>query len=246
MIDMINGGWKMAFYTGDKHGREERLMRYIRVHDLTKEDVIVILGDAGFNYSGYERKNSNDRIVKETLCRTGVTIFSIHGNHEMRPETLPYYHEKEWSGGIVYAEDEYPNVIFAKDGEIYDLDGHKAIAIGGAYSVDKYYRLERGYRWFEDEQPSATVKAHVEDVLTSLDWTIDTVITHTCPARYIPTEAFLPMVDQSTVDNSTEEWLDEIESRLHYKHWLCGHWHINKRIDKLRFLMDDLITLDNI
>lgn len=30
----------------------------------------------------------------------------------------------------------------------------KTIVIGGAYSVDKFYRLSKGYNWFEDEQPS--------------------------------------------------------------------------------------------
>ena len=67
-------------------------------------------------------------------------------------------------------------------------------------------------------------------------WAVDTVLTHTCPLKYEPVEAFLPMIDQSTVDNSTEAWLDEIEKRLSYMRWYCGHWHIDKRIDKIHFL----------
>ena len=47
---------------------------------------------------------------------------------------------------------------------------------------------------------------------------------------------FLPMIDQSSVDNSTEAWLDRIEDRIHYKAWFCGHWHTDKRIDKMHFL----------
>ena len=50
-------------------------------------------------------------------------------------------------------------------------------------------------------------------------------------------EAFLPGLDQSLVDHSTEEWLDTIEDRLDYQSWYCGHWHIDKRIDKLHFMM---------
>ena len=45
-------------------------------------------------------------------------------------------------------------------------------------------------------------------------------------------------VDQSTVDNSTEQWLDTIEDRLEYEAWYCGHWHINKRIDRMQLLME--------
>ena len=48
------------------------------------------------------------------------------------------------------------------------------------------------------------------------------------------------MIYQSTVDNSTEHWLNIIEDKLSYQKWYCGHWHIDKKIDKIRFIMDDL------
>ena len=44
------------------------------------------------------------------------------------------------------------------------------------------------------------------------------------------------MIDQSTVDDSTEKWLEEIERKLKYGHWFCGHWHIDKHIDRIHFL----------
>ena len=50
----------------------------------------------------------------------------------------------------------------------------------------------------------------------------------------------LPNLDQKTVDATTEEWLDQIEERLEYRKWYCGHWHINKRIDKMEFLFHDV------
>ena len=52
---------------------------------------------------------------------------------------------------------------------------------------------------------------------------MDVVLSHTCPERYIPVEAFLSGIDESTVDNSTEEWLGSIEEKLNYVAWLCGH-----------------------
>ena len=135
-------------------------------------------------------------------------------------------------------EDEYPNLLFAKDGEVYDLDGQKTIVIGGAYSVDKWYRLRMDMNWFSDEQPSAEIKARVERKLEDLSWKVDVVLSHTCPEQYMPVEAFLSGIDQSTVDNSTEEWLGMIEKKLEYKAWYCGHWHINKRIARVHFLFD--------
>ena len=32
----------------------------------------------------------------------------------------------------------------------------------------------------------------------------------------------------------------DIEDKLDYKKWYCGHWHINKRIDKMEFLFHDV------
>ena len=157
----------------------------------------------------------------------------------MRPETISTYKVVERYNNLVYIEDEYPNIAFAIDGNIYDINGNKTIVIGGAYSVDKYYRLARNAQWFEDEQPSEQIKQKVESVLSKVDWKIDIVLSHTCPAKYTPTECFLPMIDQITVDSSTENWLDTIEDKLNYKKWYCGHWHIDKSIDKMRFMMHD-------
>ena len=223
----------MIYFYGDIHGNVQSLIDAMEHNHVDPNDTIVLLGDVGLNYYG---NNHGDRRQKKKLEKTGVNFLCIHGNHERRPATLPYYHTAQWRGGDVFVEDEFPHLYFAKDGEVFDLDGPKAIVMGGAYSVDKYYRLMRGLDWFPDEQPSAEIKADVENRLEKLGWTIDVVLSHTCPAKYIPFEAFLPGLDQSTVDRSTEEWLDEIEDRLAYSVWFCGHWHIDKSIDNLHFL----------
>lgn len=223
----------MVYYTGDIHGEVFRVSEMISRYEITPNDIIVLLGDVGMNYYGNQH---GDRRRKKKLNSFGIRILCIHGNHEMRPETLNTYCEKQWHEGTVYVEEEFPNLLFAKDGEVYDLDGCKTIAIGGAYSVDKWYRLQCDLNWFPDEQPSDAIKARVEQKLSETNWKIDIVLTHTCPYRYIPREAFLSGVDQSTVDDSTEKWLDTIAGQLNYQAWFCGHWHIDKRIDKMHFL----------
>lgn len=140
----------------------------------------------------------------------------------------------------MYYEEEYPNILFAKDGEVYDFNNHKVLVIGGAYSVDKYFRLVRGYNWYESEQPNYKTKSKVRKVLNNLDNKIDIIISHTCPYKYLPREMFLDGIDQSTVDNSTEYFLDEIEQTTDYKKWYCGHYHTNKKIDKMIFMFDEI------
>lgn len=223
----------MLYITGDMHGDFSRINFFCSMQPLTPEhDTLIILGDAGLNYYGDRR----DAARKASVSRLPLTLLCIHGNHEMRPEKIAVYKENIWRNGAVYVEAAYPNILFAKDGEIFDLDGIRAIAIGGAYSVDKYYRLAYGYRWFEDEQPSEGIRQRVEERLASVNWQIDAVLSHACPLKYEPTEVFIEGIDQSTVDKSTERWLDAIESNLSYKRWYCAHYHTEKHIDKLQFL----------
>ena len=174
--------------------------------------------------------------MKKLLTSVAPTILCIHGNHEMRPWHVEGYELKTWNGGQVYVQSKYPNLLFAKDGEIFEINGLRYIVIGGAYSVDKYFRLRVGRGWWEDEQPSDEIKEYVEKQLANNK--IDVVLSHTCPLKYEPTEMFLPMIDQSSVDQSTEIWLDKIEERIEYKAWLCGHWHTDKRVDKIHFLFN--------
>jgi len=196
---------------------------------------MVILGDAGINFACGAR----DAALKRGLKNLSLTLLCVHGNHEMRPESMGIYEETKWHGGTVYVEPAFPHLLFAKDGEIYELAGQKCIVIGGAYSVDKPYRLERGWPWFADEQPSEEIKARVEQRLAAEGWKIDLVFSHTCPLKYEPRETFIQGIDQDGVDKSTEIWLDSIEKRLAYERWYCAHYHIAKKIDRVQFLFEN-------
>ena len=69
---------------------------------------------------------------------------------------------------------------------------------------------------------------------------VDVVLSHTTPLRYDPLECFLPGIDQSKVEKRTEEWLGTIETKLKYLHWYCGHYHIEKDIDRLSILFESI------
>lgn len=227
----------MIYITGDIHGSPEPIADLCGEYNPTPDDTIVLLGDVGVNYYGGRK----DVLLKDYLNHFGCTFFCIHGNHENRPQNISSYKEKEWHGGRVLYEYDFPHILFPHDGDIFDLEGHKCIVIGGAYSVDKFYRLRMGYHWWTDEQPSNTIKRYVEQQIAGNK--VDIVFSHTCPHKYIPTECFLPGIDQSTVDNSTEQWLDTIEEMTDYKAWYLGHWHTNKRIDKMHFLFHEVEIL---
>lgn len=118
----------MVYITGDTHGDFRRVEHFCIVTGTTKDDVLIILGDAGINYS----QNSRDILLKRHLKNLPIMLLCIHGNHEIRPQNISAYSEQRWNGGRVMAEEEYPSLIFAIDGEIYKVDGRQSIVIGGA------------------------------------------------------------------------------------------------------------------
>lgn len=231
----------MAVYlTGDTHREFYRIQQFCERMDTTTKDVMIILGDAGINYYCDHRDNN----LKNELAELPITLFCIHGNHEERPYLTGNYEEKEWHGGIAYIEEAYPNLIFAQDGEIYDFNGKKAIAIGGAYSIDKYYRLSNGWQWFESEQADEETMAYVEAQLDKCDWRVDYVFSHTVPIEYEPTWAFIPGIDQSRVDKTMEKWLQRISDNLNFEKWYAGHYHMESEEDGVRIMFEDYEELE--
>ena len=74
------------YITGDRHGEfdVEQINHYCR----TKNDILIVLGDAGLNYyldGDGPACNSYDIANKETAEDADCTLFCIHGNHEERP-----------------------------------------------------------------------------------------------------------------------------------------------------------------
>lgn len=230
----------MIILTGDTHRDFDRIFAFCEENGTTREDVLIILGDAGINYYLDER----DHGLKQWLRRLPVTLLCVHGNHEERPEEIGTYEEWYWRDGTVYVEPEFPSLLFARDGEIYDLDGCKTLVIGGAYSVDKYARLRNGTPWFPTEQPDEEIKRRVRTRLKKAGWRVDCVLSHTVPEQYMPRHAFLPGLDQNLVDRSTEEWLDTIERRLQYRYWYAGHYHIDSQEGPIRIVQNDFLELD--
>ena len=220
----------MIYITGDTHRDFSRLYN----NRLNKNDMLIILGDVGLNYY----LNGQDNEMKGFVNAFNYKFFCIRGNHEERPENIDTYKEVDMFGGKVFIEDKYPNLIFAKDGETYNINDKKILVIGGAYSVDKNYRISHGYKWFKDEQLSYK---EMDNILTNIKGEhFDIVLTHTCPFKYEPVETFMSGINQSEIDKRMEHFLDEVEENIDYDKWYCGHYHIDKEKDKVEFMFQKI------
>lgn len=244
------------FITGDKHRRFDRVKEFCRKMNTRRKDVLIVLGDAGFNY--YDDKRDDE--LKKEISQLNITLFCLHGNKEKRPQNVGTYGIRSFCGGKVYYEPKYPNIYFAIDGEIYTFEGKKYMVVGGAHSVDKMRCLEEGTPFWYDEMPDDKIKETVESNLQQEGNKIYGMLTHTCPIDYLPTEMFISTRQNATIkrkprkakskklfkpdiDRSTEIWLGELEKNLDYKVWFCGHYHIDKQIDKIQMMCNDIRPL---
>lgn len=231
----------MVYITGDTHGKYGNIKTFCEVHNTTTDDILIILGDTGLNYYTDDRAI----LLKDDVSTLPITLFCIRGNHEERPANIPTYEIIPFAESEVYIEPEYPNILFAIDGNIYNLGGNKCLCIGGAYSVDKYYRLSVGMKWFRDELLTEDEMEEIEsNLLKRNNYKVDYVLTHTSPYDTRPTHLFLPGINQETVDTSMEEWLQHLsDDILTFKRWYFGHYHDNWINGKYEMLYKDIIRL---
>lgn len=244
------------FITGDKHRHFNRVKEFCHDMNTRRKDVLIILGDAGFNY--YDDKRDDE--LKKEISDLNITLFCLHGNKENRPQNVGTYGIRNFCGGKVYYEPKYPNIYFAIDGEIYTFEGKKYMVVGGAHSVDKLRCLEENLPFWKDEMPDDATKQKVEAVLQGENNQIYGMLTHTCPIDYLPTEMFMSTRQNANmkrkpkkakskklfkpdIDRSTEIWLGELEKKIQYKVWYCGHYHVDKQIDKIRMMHRDIQPL---
>lgn len=80
---------------------------------------MIILGDVGNQFQWRNPGYEEEKVLRFLL----ITIFAIHVNHEQGPQIIEGYQEKVWHGGVVYWEEEYSSLLFAKDREVFGLDG---------------------------------------------------------------------------------------------------------------------------
>ncbi len=218
--------------TGDTHGQVERRLHQI-THNMDgivpEETAVIILGDAGLNYY----LNKTDHKNKQLGSAFGLRIYCVRGNHEARPQNIEGMKliDDVDVGGKVYMQEEFPLIRYFVDGGEYTIAGKSVLVIGGAYSVDKYYRLAltagRSFSgWFDDEQLNEEERAAISQKVAGRHY--DLVLTHTAPIDWEPVDLFLNSIDQSTVDKSMENWLSELKNIITWGVWCFGHYHADR------------------
>lgn len=245
----------MLYITGDTHADWMRRLNqesFPEQKEMTKDDYVIILGDFGI-WDNTKREKYN----LDWLDSKSFTTLFIDGNHE-NYDILNNLPVEEWNGGKVNFI--RPSVIHLLRGEIFDIEGKKFFAFGGASSHDisagilepddpdfkrKKRELDKNpyslYRinhvsWWKEELPSEEEMQNGTVNLEKNDWKVDYVITHSPPASIIA----LLGNGQYEQDVLTR-YLEDIKSKTKYKYWFAGHMHENKAMNANDILLYEQI-----
>lgn len=234
---------KNWFITGDLHGTIDDRFDKLRECHEPSETAIILLGDVGANYY----LNKKDKKFKEQLCSLGYTFYCVHGNHEERPENISAMKDiyDDNVKGTVFYEEEFPNLRYFLMYDKYEIAGYNTLVMGGAYSVDKEYRILNGWQWFSSELMTKDEQNNVYRQTKGKSY--DLVLTHTCPFSWMPIDLFLPFIDQSKVDNTMEHLFDKMLDTINFKVWCYGHYHADRwENPKARMFFKDVSNLKTI
>lgn len=218
------------FVCGDTHGshdiRKLSTRNFPEQKELTKEDVLIQLGDFGLIWHPIGEDKDQEYWL-DWLADKNFTTAVVLGNHENYDEIEKLPWTEKWGNEVQYLERESGNrIYFFKRGAIYYINGRKILTIGGAHSIDKHMRTE-GVSWWRQED---ITDREIENCFKELDekgYEVDYILSHTCPSRMVMEFVHLTMYNQGKVRDKTAEFLDEIDNRVEFKDYHFGHMHVS-------------------
>ena len=194
-------------------------------NELTKEDIMVILGDWGAIWSGDCR---DDKMLNWWKNRNWTT-FVVLGNH-CNYNAIKKLPTVEKFCGPVWNPCE--SVFIAQTGNIYNLNGKTCLVINGADSQDKNLRKE-GISWWPEEQITEEDIQKAKFNLKRYNNKVDYLLTHTGGVNVCASLGFKPTI--------SDVRLSQILNTFQYDYHYLGHYHVDRIIDnKTRIFYNDI------
>lgn len=230
------------FVAGDCHANVRWVCDYLYpTADSLGADCIVQVGDFGYwehTQAGVEYLDEVDQVAG----RTRIPMYFLHGNHDKWSLLVERY--AHGTTGIVPVR---PWVIYLPNGHIWSWAGFRMRAFGGAYSVDKQYRLDleakrrqkiltknawrreaghpeepvpdtAGTLWFPEEEMSDN---DMDALIMSDSSQLDIVFSHDMPYRSDPGGPFKTLPDCIPNQRRLQRAMDAHRPSF----WLHGHLH---------------------
>ncbi len=246
----------MIYVTGDVHCPIDvsklNSKNFPEQKSMTKEDYLIILGDAGFLWRNVI---DNEEIYwLNWFANKKFTTLFLEGNHENHPKLLSgitapevvdkdgnymdqngYVIERKFGG---YVGKIFDSVYHLRRGEIYNIEGKKFFVMGGASSIDKLNRTQ-GIDWWPEEEPNTKEFNYGLDNLEKVNNTVDYILGHNAP-EFILEKIYK---DHKKRD-SVSKFFDYIISFVNFKKFYCGHIHGYMFYEKYNILYEKVELLE--
>jgi predicted phosphodiesterase len=223
----------MIFVTGDIHNSDfHRFKKFKSEFKPTKDDVLLVAGDFGLPWYLPESMNHSSDLfyIKQLSEKPFMTCF-VDGNHE-NFDLLNALPQVEMFGNTCGKLSD--KIFHLKRGNIYTIQGKKILALGGASSVDKAWRIiheqTKGQKvWWKQELWTFEDEENCLKNLDAHEWKVDFVISHTCPSVII--DKLVPKGTPLHPD-PTQKILEMVFADLQFGKWYFGHWHVDEVLDE--------------
>lgn len=259
------------FVTGDIHGNPYNRFDFALElnSNLTKDDYVIILGDFGIVWKDGEEDSGSAKKLDYLEQCPWTTLF-VDGNHENHIK-LNEYPTKEWKGGQVH--ELRPSVLHLKRGEVFNIDGKKFFAMGGAASHDiqhgiidpaDYATREEMYQACRDLEAKHGGWRFTMYRIKNETWWEEEVPSATERANALKNLAkndftvdyvlshempasVVVMLMRGYTPDEYSVWLEtEVRQKINYTKWFGGHYHINRDITyNETILYDGIMELVN-
>jgi len=235
-----------VWLTGDTHNAAYNRTRLGLAHDMSKlgshrwpigktltaQDVLIICGDT------FGVDPLNERYWLDWLSNRPWTTLFVEGNHDNHAVLAGLPSVDRFGGQVGQLAD---HVFHLRRGHVYVVDGLKVLAFGGARSVDKDQRFH-GQNWWPEEEPTQREVYDAFDRLAEHGNQVDFVVTHAAPGSQLAQVDIQEHADAKLRD-STCDALQTFWDELTFRHWYCGHYHIDQDLDQISFLYQRVLQV---
>ena len=209
-----------VYVTGDTHGPLDldKIYNWEMTVSPNYDDVLIILGDWGAIWYN----NSRDKKLIDYWDTKPYLVCFIDGNHDHH-SAIATYDIIDFFGGR--AHQITPNILHLMRGEVYNIQGKSIFTMGGATSIDKFWRTE-GKDWWEEELPSMNEYENAHYNLEKYGYKIDYILSH-CTDTHT-----MAAINRHFESDHLNRFLFTLKSvfKLKYKHHYFGHYHIDSKI----------------
>lgn len=220
------------YMLGDVHGATAWTIQQIEKASETGCNKLFQVGDWGLQFPGYDKFHNK---VNNAATQYGIDVYFIRGNHDGTDVVKRYCKDLNDDG----FHQVYSNIYYIPDGTCWKWDDVSFLAVGGAISVDKAWRVP-GTSWWPDEGIQQDTIYNIEQMTDS----VDILITHDGPTA-IKSMLRLPNLNDQNLElecYAHSMVVNDIIKKVQPKIHLFGHYHESARWDNYGV---DTILLNN-